>query len=171
MTALCFKRLVAPTLALGLMSVAAAAQSVDVSYDRTADLRAFKTYALGPVTVTGDADPLMVQRVVSAVDSQMSAIGLRKVDKDPDVLVATQHWRGVSYPYWWSKQYSGYDVRKIMAGRVVVELIDARTEKVVFRGTADDTISRKASRNERNADEAVAEIFEESPWGADFDDD
>jgi hypothetical protein len=41
----------------------------------------------------------------------------------------------------------------------------------VFRGTADDTVSRKASRNERNADEAVAEIFEESPWGADFDDD
>jgi hypothetical protein len=171
MRALWFRRLVAPTLVLGLMSVAAGAQSVDVSYDRSADFRAFRTYALGTVTVTGDANPLMVQRIVSAVDNRMSAIGLRKVEKDPDVLVATQHWRGVSYPYWWSKGFSGSDVRKIFAGRVVVEVIDARTEKVVFRGTAEDTVSLKASRNERKADEAVAEIFEESPWGTDFDDD
>lgn len=171
MTAFSFTRLIASTLALGLMSAAVGAQSVDVGYDRTVDFKALKTYALGPVTVTGDAEPLMVQRVVSAVDSQLSAIGLRKVEKDPDVLVATEHWRGVSYPYWWSNGFSGFDVRKIFAAKVVVELIDPRTEKVVFRGTAEDTVSLKASRNERKADEAVAEIFEESPWGADFDDD
>jgi Domain of unknown function (DUF4136) len=171
MTALCFKRLVAPTLALGLMSVAAAAQSVDVSYDRTADFRALKTYALGTVTVTGDAEPLMVQRTLSAVDSQMSAIGFQKVEKDPDVLVATQHWRGVSYPYWWWNGFTEIDLPRIFATRVALEMIDARTGKVVFRGTAEDTVSLKPSRNERKAYEAVAEIFEESPWGADFDDD
>jgi hypothetical protein len=169
--AFCLKRLVTSTLAVGLMSVAVGAQSVDVRHDAAVDFKAFKTYALGSVTVTGDADPLMVQRIVTAVDSQMSAIGLRKVEKDPDVIVATEHWRGISYPYWWSKQYSGYDVRKIFAGRVVVELMDARTQKVVFRGTAKDRVSLRTSSNERNADEAVAEIFEESPWGADFDDD
>jgi hypothetical protein len=171
MTALCFRRLIAPTLALGLMSVAAGAQSVDVSHDNSIDFKAFRTYALGTVTVTGDADPLMVQRIVSAVDSQMTAMGLRKVESDPDLLVATEHWRGVSYPYWWSNQYSGYDVRKILAGRVVVEMIDARTKKVVFRGTAKDRVSLRASNNDKNADEAVAEIFEESPWGVEFDDD
>lgn len=171
MTALCFRRLIAPTLALGLMSAAAGAQSVDVSHDRGVDFKAFKTYAMGTVTVTGDADPLMVQRIVSAVDSRMAAIGLRKVEKDPDVLVATEHWRGVSYPYWWSNHYSGYDVRKVLAGRVVVELIDARTQQVVFRGTAKDRVSLRARNNDKNADEAVAEIFEESPWGVEFDDD
>ena len=171
MTALCFKRLIAPTLALGLMSVAAAAQSVDISYDRTVDVRALKTYALGNVTITGDPEPLIVQRILSAVDSQMSAIGFRKVENNPDVRVATQVWRGVSYPYWWSKSYTEIDLPRIFAARVVLEMIDARTEKVVFRGTAEDTVSLRPSRNERKADEAVAEIFEESPWGADFDDD
>ena len=171
MTALYFKRLVASTLALGLMSVAAGAQSVDVSFDRTADVRAFKTYALGPVTVTGDAEPLMVQRILSAVDSRMSAIGFRKVETDPDVLVATQHWRGVSYRYWWSKGFTEIDLPRIFAMRVVLDMIDARTEKVVFHGTAVDTVSLKPSRNERKAYEAVAEIFDESPWGTDFDDD
>lgn len=171
MTALCFKRLVAPTLALGLMSVAAGAQSVDISYDKSVDVRAFKTYALGNVTITGDPEPLIVQRILSAVDSRMSAIGFRKVEQNPDVLVATQVWRGVSYPYWWSKGFTEIDLPRIFAARVVLEMIDARTEKVVFRGTAEDTVSLKPSRNERKADEAVAEIFEESPWGADFDDD
>jgi len=171
MTALCFKRLVASTLALGLMSVAAGAQSVDVSYDRTVDFRALKTYALGAVTITGDPEPLMVQRILSAVDGQMSAIGFRKVEKDPDVLVATQLWRGVSYPYWWSKGFTEIDLPRIFAAKVVLDMIDARTERVVFHGTAVDTVSLKASRNERKADEAVAEIFDESPWGTDFDDD
>ena len=171
MPALCFKRLIAPTLALGLMSVPAGAQSVDVSYDRTVDLQALKTYALGPVTITGDAEARMVQRILSAVDSRMAAIGFQKVEQDPDVLVATQHWRGVSYPYWWSKSYTEIDLPRIFAARVVLEMIDPRTEKVVFRGTAEDTVSLRPSRNERKADEAVAEIFEESPWGEDFDDD
>ena len=50
-------------------------------------------------------------------------------------------------------------------------MIDAGTQKVLFHGTAMDTVSLRASRNERKADEAVAEIFDESPWGTDFDDD
>jgi hypothetical protein len=171
MTALCFKRLVASTLALGLMSVAAGAQSVDVSYDRTVDFRALKTYALGDVTITGDPEPLMVQRVLSAVDSQMAAIGFRKVEKDPDVLVATQLWRGVSFPYWWSKEYTEIDLLRPFAASVVLDMIDARTANVVFHGTAVGTVSLRASRNERKTYKAVAEIFDESPWGTDFDDD
>ena len=170
MTTLCFRCLVAPALALGLMSVAAGAQSVDVRHDKRVDFRAHKTYALGPVKITGDADPLMVERIMSAVDSRMSAIGFRKVEKDPDVIVATEHWRGISYPYWWSHHFSEADVRRLFVGRVVLEMIEPRTGKVVFQGTAQDTVSRKASRNDRKAEEAVAEIFDESPWGADFDD-
>ena len=50
-------------------------------------------------------------------------------------------------------------------------MIDARSEKVVFRGTAEDRVSHKAKKNERKAYDAVAEIFEESPWGKDFDGD
>jgi len=171
MTALWFTRLVAPTLALGLMSVAAGAQSVDVRHDRSVDFRAFKTYALGTVTVSGDADQVMVQRVVSAVDSRLSAMGFQKVEKNPDIVVATQVWRGISYPYWWSRQYSEIDLPKIFAGRVVLEMIDDRTGKVVFRGAAENRVSLRAHRNEEKVDEAVAEIFEESPWGVDFDDD
>lgn len=194
MTALSFARVFVVALALALMSVPARAQSVDVDYDKTVNFRAFKTYALATVKMP-DANPLMVQRTVSALEGQMAAIGFQKVEKDPDVLVAIQgsqreeyvytswgdyghygwgaypYWGGgVAYPFWWSSGFSGYDVRKILVGTLIVDMIDARTEKVVFRGTAEDTVSRKARKNEKKAYEAVAEIFEESPWGADFDD-
>jgi hypothetical protein len=44
-------------------------------------------------------------------------------------------------------------------------MTDPHSGRVLFRGTAEDRASRRAERNERKADEAVAEIFEKSPWG------
>lgn len=193
MTALSLTRVVVLTVALPLMSVPARAQSVDVDYDKTVNFRAFKTYALGTVKMADDASPLMVQRTLSALEGQMSAIGFRKVDANPDLIIEIQsstheelsytswgdyspywggaypYWGGVAYPFWHSGGFSGFDVQTILIRTLIVDMIDARTEKVVFRGTADDTVSHKAKKNERKAYEAVAEIFEESPWGKDFD--
>ena len=194
MTALSIQRAFVLALALALMSVPARAQSVDVDYDRSVNFRAFKTYAVGTIKAGDDSNPLMVQRILTALDGQMSAIGFRKVERNPDVIVAIQHstreelsytswgdfgpywgapyyWGGIAYPFWWSSGFSGYDVQKILVGTLILDMIDARTEKVFMRGTAEDTVSHKAKKNERKAYEAVAEIFEESPWGVDFDDD
>jgi len=195
MTALSLKRFFVLAVALELMSVPARAQSVDVDYDKTANFRAFKTYALGTIKMSDDASPLMVQRTVSALEGQMSAIGFRKVESNPDLIVEIQsssreelsyttwgdfspywggaypYWGGVAYPFWHAGGFSGVDVQTILIRTLIVDMVDARTEKVVLRGTAEDRVSHKAKKNERKAYEAVAEIFEESPWGKDFDDD
>jgi len=198
MTALSFNRVFVLALALALMSVPVRAQHVDTDYDKSVDLRAFKTYALGTVKMPDDSNPLMVQRILSAVDTHMAAIGFRKVERAPDVRIAihgTQreeyvyntwgydlgphfwggpypYYRGAGwYPYYWGGGYAAMDLQRILVGTLTLDMIDSRTDRVVFRGTAEDTVSRKAAKNERKAYDAVAEIFEESPWGADFDDD
>jgi hypothetical protein len=188
MTALSLKRIFVLAVALELLSVPARAQSVDVDVDKAVNFRAFRTYALGTVKMSDDASPLMVQRTVSALEGQMSAIGFRKVERNPDLIVEIQsstreefsyttwgdfgpYWGGVAYPFWHGGGFSGVDVQTILIRTLVVDMIDARTEKVILRGTAEDRVSHKAKKNERKAYEAVAEIFEESPWGADFDDD
>jgi hypothetical protein len=195
MTALSLKRIFVLAVALALLSVPARAQSVDVDVDKAVNFRAFRTYALGTVKMSDDASPLMVQRTVSALEGQMSAIGFRKVERNPDLIVEIQsstleefsyttwgdfgpywggaypYWGGVAYPFWHGGGFSGVDVQTILIRTLVVDMIDARTEKVILRGTAEDRVSHKAKKNERKAYEAVAEIFEESPWGADFDDD
>lgn len=192
MTVRSLTRVVGLALAFSLMSVPARAQDVDVDYDRSVDFRAFKTYNIGAVRMPEDANPLMVQRIVSAVDGHMSTIGFRKVDTAPDLVIAIRgttreelsyttwgdpywgwgpypYWGGVAYPFWWSSGFSGVDVQTILVGTLTLDMIDGKTEKVVFRGTAEDTVSSKARKNERKAYEAVAEIFEDSPWGKDFD--
>jgi hypothetical protein len=195
MTALSLKRIFVLAVALELLSVPARAQSVDVDVDKAVNFRAFRTYALGTVKMSDDASPLMVQRTMSALEGQMSAIGFRKVERNPDLIVEIQsstreefsyttwgdfgpywggaypYWGGVAYPFWHGGGFSGVDVQTILIRTLVVDMIDARTEKVILRGTAEDRVSHKAKKNERKAYEAVAEIFEESPWGADFDDD
>lgn len=199
MTGLSFKRVFGLALALALTSVPVRAQHVDVDYDKTVNFRAFQTYALGTVKMADDENPLIT---VSALERQMSAIGFRKVEKDPDVLIALQsstreelvytnwggygpywggygpYWNGpyaygggVAYPFWWSSGYSGVTVQQIFIRTLIVDMIDARTEKVVLHGKAEDRVSHKAEKNARKAYKAVAEIFEESPWGKDFDDD
>ena len=193
MTVLSMKRVLLLALALGLASVPARAQSVDVDVDRSVDFRAYKTYKVATVKMPEDGNPLMNQRIVSALDGQMSAIGFRKVESNPDVLIAIRgtqreelsyttwgdygpgwwgpygYWGGVAYPFWHAGGFSGVDVQTILIGTLTLDMIDAKTERVVFHGTAEDTVSSKARKNERKAYDAVAEIFEESPWGKDFD--
>ena len=191
MTALSFTRVFGVALAFALISVPARAQSVDVDVDRSVNFGAFKTYAVGAVKTHDVANPLMVQRIVSALDGQMSAIGFRKVERDPDLVVRIQstqreelaytswgdpYWYGpysynwgVAYPFWYSGGFSGVDVQRILIGTLTLDMIDTKTEKVVLHGVAEDNVSRKARKNERKAYDAVAEIFEESPWGKDFD--
>ena len=91
MTALSIQRACVLALALALMSVPARAQSVDVDVDRSVNFRALKTYALGTVKVADDTNPLMVQRIVTALEGRMAFIGFRKVETDPDVIVSIQH--------------------------------------------------------------------------------
>lgn len=192
MTARFLRCALVPALTLALMPGPARAQDVDIDYDRSVDFRAFTTYSIGTVKMPEDANPLMVQRIVSAVEGHMSTIGFRKVETAPDLVIAIRgttreelsyttwgdpywgwgpypYWGGVAYPFWWGSGFSGVDVQTILVGTLTLDMIDGKTEKVVFRGTAEDTVSSKARKNERKAYEAVAEIFEESPWGKDFD--
>jgi Domain of unknown function (DUF4136) len=195
MTALSLTRVAVLAVALPLMPVSARAQSVDVDYDKTVNFRAFKTYALGTVKMSDDASPLMVQRTLSALEGRMSAIGFRKVETNPDLIVSIQsntreelsyttwgdfgpywggpypYWGGVAYPYWHNGGFSGVGVQTIVIRTLIVDMTDARTEKAVLRGTAEARVSHKSEKNVRKAYKAVAEIFEESPWGAHFDDD
>src|SRR5262245_44622325 len=73
---------------VALATTIAIAQSVTYDFDRSANFSSFKTYAWtrgNPV-----ADDLNHQRIVRAIDAQLSAKGLLRVEPTgtPDVLVA-----------------------------------------------------------------------------------
>jgi hypothetical protein len=51
-------------------------------------------------------------------------------------------------------------------GTLVVDLFDAKTKKLFWRGSASDTISNKSDKNIRDLDKGVQKMFDHFPPGA-----
>ena len=161
----------AAALVLGGPSAPALAQKVNADWDKAATFANFKTYAWTQGTIPPGANPLMVQRVQSAIEAELSAIGLIKVDQEPDLFVAahgaTQ--QDVSLQSWgygptWRYGGSGQiDVNRVLVGTLVVDMIDARAKKLAWRATASDTVSDNPQKNEKKIHKAVEKMFEKYP--------
>ncbi len=161
----------AAALVLGVASAPALAQQVNADWDKGANFANFKTYSWTQGTIPPGANPLMLQRVQSAVEAELSGIGLIKVDKDPDVLVAVHGAtkEDVSLQQWgYAPRFGGgqIDVNRVLVGTLVVDLIDARGKKLAFRATASDTVSDNPQKNEKKIHKAVEKMFEKYPGAA-----
>jgi hypothetical protein len=51
----------------------------------------------------------------------------------------------------------------IKVGTLVINFYDARTEQLIWRGSAQDMLSGKAAQNEKNPDKGVAKMFKTFP--------
>ena len=98
----------------------------------------------------------------------MSAIGLVKVETDPDVLVAFHGAtkEDVSLQSWgYAPRFGGgqVNVNRVLIGQLIVDVIDARAKKLAFRATASDTVSDNPQKNEKKIHKAVEKMFEKYP--------
>src|SRR6202142_4711864 len=48
-------------------------------------------------------------------------------------------------------------------GTLVVDLYDTNSKQLIWRGSAEDTLSDKAEKNEKSLDKGVAKMFKEFP--------
>jgi hypothetical protein len=94
-------------LILGLLAViliasssVARAQKVTVDYDKTVNFSNYNTYAWSEGAAR---NPIVKQMILDAIDSELTAKGLRKVDGNPDLqitfLAATDYSLQVSAGY------------------------------------------------------------------------
>ncbi len=168
-------KLVALMLFALLVSAGAFAQKVSVDYDHEADFSKYKTYAWTDGTPA--KDPFMHQRIVDAIDAQLKAKGWTRVepDKDPQAFVLyhaavteekeVQVW-GTGYGRGWRWGGMGtaqVDVNKILIGQLMVDLGDAASKKLAWRGRASDTLSDKPEKNEKKIQKAVTKMFKDFP--------
>jgi hypothetical protein len=83
-----------------------------------------------------------------------------------DQKIDVQDW-GYSYPrYPYGGWYGGQvDVYQYNEGTLIVDIVDAKTNQLVWRGTATKTIDESASPEQREANlkEVVSRIFEKYP--------
>jgi len=151
------------------------AQKTSFDFDHTAEFAQFRTYAWQQATPAGEH--FLAQRIVSAIDSQLAAKGLVKTDTNADVYVlyhvalgvqkTVSGFGGGSGPYGGRGGLDTFDARlnDIPVGGLVIDLVDASTRQLVWRGIGVDQIDVEAKPEKRDAmvDKAVGKILKNYP--------
>lgn len=155
------------------LAVAGCGSSMTVAtdYDRAANFAPLKTYTWRPGTPL--PNPLMSQRVVAAVDAQLKAKGLTRVDSGGDVSVTyhaaadkqmdVQSFSSGGHYSCWGGCSTSTTVTNVTVGTLIVDLVDAKQDKMLWRGSATDTVSDNPAENEKKVNDGVKKMFEGFP--------
>ena len=177
------KRLVTLAIAGLLTPAILLAQKVSYDYNKNADFAAFKTYAHKEGTKVGQ--PLIDERIVAAIDTQLAAKGLTKAESNPDVFVVyhlafdkekdistfSSGYGGGYGPYgWgWGGGWGGgtttTQVRDILIGTLVIDIADAKKNELAWRGMGVKEVDTQANpdKRDKSINNAVKKIFKNYP--------
>lgn len=163
------------TLFFVAMLGAAVAQQVKTDFDHQANFSQYKTYSWQEIKPTNS---LWTARIKSAVDAQLAAKGWTQVDNGGDVAivaVATSRtektlqtfydgmgggWRWRGFGGMGEATTTEQDYKE---GTLLVDMYDAKTKQLIWRGTAEDTVSNKPETNEKNLNKGVVKMFKKFP--------
>ncbi len=157
---------------------------VYVDYDRNASFGSYKTFAW--MEPNGydleDSYPLLHKRIVNYIEAKMQQGGLRKVTSNPDLLVTyyvstKEETRintvsmGYGYgPGWgWDPYWSGYwgsygsmgsttYVSTYTKGTMIIDVVDAKTKKLIWRGTMEHTVPDNPEKAQKKIFKGIDKI-------------
>jgi hypothetical protein len=158
------------------------AQDVKTDFDKSANFGAIKTFAVKIGTSWNNQ--ISENRITGQVEQALTEKGWTKVEANPDALVllhgATEKQKNLNTFY--SGGYGGYGYRgwggmggmgtatttvsEYLVGTLVVDIFDAKTKALLFRGTASDEISDKTDKNIKKVDKAMDKMFKDFPPGS-----
>ncbi|UCD56922.1 MAG: DUF4136 domain-containing protein [Candidatus Hydrogenedentota bacterium] len=167
-------------LGLSLLIIACSTISVSYDYDREADFTILKTYDWLPVPPEARADGLIVKRITNAVDRELEAKGFTMMPEAPDFHIAIYgerltkldiRDRGYDYGpyryrgYYWPEDRRRIEVYQYDEGTLILDLINAQTNELIWRGTATAVIDPYATPEQRDKriTEAVGKILSNFP--------
>lgn len=157
-------------LALASLPMPAAA-AINVDYDRSVDFSRFETFSWATGTA---ANAIVQKRIVAAVERELEAAGLRKVEGNGDLRVSThvstdEETRVDIDDYGYNSRWRGWgspttvQVRNVLVGMLVVDLVDGESKQLVWRGVGKDTVGKSPEKNEKKINKAVKKMFKKYP--------
>jgi hypothetical protein len=169
-------RLVTAAVAAALLLPSLAiAQETSYDFAKGTNFSAYHTYALKEGTPVGN--PLIDNRIIEALKTELATKGLTNDDAKPDLFV-TYHiafdkqkdisaWSTGMGPYGWHYGMGSTDVqvREILIGTLVIDMADAAKKEVVWRGVATKEIdtTAKPEKRDKNIQKAVQKILKKYP--------
>jgi Domain of unknown function (DUF4136) len=151
------------------------AGQVKTDFDRNADFGQYKTYSWEQVKTQ---DPLNVDRIKTAVNTALAAKGWTQVASGGDVSIIameiTHNQQTLNTFYdgfgggWGWRGFGGLGeatttTETYKVGTLVVDLFDAKTKQLLWRGTASDTLSNNSDKNIKNLDKEAEKMFKKFP--------
>ena len=176
----------AAAAALSLLSTAAFAQDVKVDFDKNADFSKYKSFALkigtrwnneiGESRIENEFKQTLVEKGWTLEDpDKADTIVVLHGATDKQKTLNTFYtgggayggygWRGVGYGGM-GMGSSSTTVSEYMVGTLVVDIFDAKTKSLLFRGIASDEISDKPEKNIKKIDKAANKMFKDFPPGS-----
>jgi hypothetical protein len=179
-------RMIATLAALAAAAVLTGCSSLSVNYDydTKADFTQYRTYAWMARTDALPADAaeaqrrsdLLDRRIRSAIDAEMKDRGFVEDAAAPDVLVIyhvgmqdkiqVTDW-GYNYsPYYWGYGGRQVDVYQYQEGTLIIDVVDAGTKNLVWRGTGTKVIEstpRTPEEMQARIDKIVDKIMQSFP--------
>ncbi len=158
-------------IACGLM----AAQDIKTNYMPGTDFSKYHTYKWVTINNTEQVDPIVVQQIRDAIDSQLTSKGMTKTDSETaDMYVGIQ--TSIQQQQQWNAYGTGGGWRfgggmasatssTIQIGTLGVDFYDPATKQLVWRGQATKTLnpSKNAQTNLNRVNQAVAKLLKSFP--------
>jgi hypothetical protein len=161
---------------LSLASLAVAAK-VFTDFDPKANFSQYKTFMW--IKRPHMDDPLMDDRIVNAINAELTAKGWTLVQDSADVGVAAhvatrkQHdletfYNGFGGGWGWHHWGGGMGIATThvdtyVVGTLVVDLFDTRTKQVIFRGWATDALSDNPKKETKKLEKDIERLFKDFP--------
>jgi hypothetical protein len=161
--------------------------TVTTDYDHSVSFAKYKSYSLSPATRGQTLSPTSEAALRDSLRTQLAARGISEVTGGKADLAVVRHvflqekvsvqqytdwgygYGGWPYGYGYYSMWAGAprtytDVNEYTEGTLVLDFVDTRTKKLVFRGTGRAVIDGPES-NARKIQEAVTKIVAELPVG------
>ena len=159
-------------LTLSLVVFGCGGATVSSDYDTSKDFSQYKTFAWvddSQVEASYDLQGLLHDRIHAAVKTELEAKGLTEATENPDLLLAYHTGKqdqtqidSWGYGYWGPRSVDTYTYT---TGTLIIDLVDAESQQLAWRGTAEDIIDPNPSpeKSQENINKAVAKIFSKYP--------
>ena len=163
-------------IALLATAGAARAQQIKVHYDRGVDFTRFKTYSW--MEGEPSTNPAAHQQIVLAIDKQLMSKGLRRVEEKGDLNVGYYASLGGNVNARMVEYTQGLDVSRWEGGfgetvkpqvgampmaRVVLDLVDSSTKKLVWRGIARNAFTPNQAHAKKRISSDMAKMLKKFP--------
>ena len=106
-------------------------KTVNYDYDVNVDLTALKTYDLRRVPTTVGIEHLMLERIKTAINSELGSKNLQRTSNNPDFLVVIHGVRSKIFTTAWRGPDEDLIVEK---GKLILRFVDPKSNQVIWWG-------------------------------------